>query len=73
MLRGRGIEMRIVALAEPLDDGGVGHPAALTHRLQPIPTATLFESINECCHDAGTAGAQRVADGDRPSVDVRPI
>jgi hypothetical protein len=73
MLRGRGMEMRIVALAEPLDDGGVGHPAALAHRLQPIPTATLFESINECRHNAGTASAERVTDGDGTAVDVRPV
>jgi hypothetical protein len=67
------MEMTIVALAEPLDDGGVGHPAALAHRLQPIPTAALFERIDECGHDAGTASVQRVTDRDGPAVGVRPI
>jgi hypothetical protein len=27
----------------------------------PVPTAALFERIDECCHDAGTAGAEFVA------------
>jgi hypothetical protein len=60
-------------LAQTLDNGGVGHPAALAHRLQPVTTAALFERIHECCHDARTASAQRVADRDGPSVDVRPL
>jgi hypothetical protein len=49
---GRGMEMTIGALAEPLDDGGVGHAAALAHRLQAVPTAALFKRIHKCGHDA---------------------
>ena len=37
--------MTIGALAEPLDDGGVGHAAALAHRLQAVPTAALFNAF----------------------------
>jgi hypothetical protein len=55
-----------------LDNCGAGHAAALAHRLQPVPTAALFERINECCHDAGTASAEWVADGDGSAVDVCP-
>jgi hypothetical protein len=62
--------MTIGALAEPLDNGGVGHAAALAHRLQPVPTAALFKRIHKCGHDAGTAGTQWVSDRDRPAVDV---
>jgi hypothetical protein len=51
------MEMRIGALAEPLDDGGVGR-AALAHRLQAVAAAALFKRIHKCGHDAGTARAQ---------------
>jgi hypothetical protein len=67
---GRGMEMTIGALAEPLDDGGVGHAAALAHRLQAVPTAALFKRIHKCGHDAGTARAQWVSDGTGAAVDV---
>jgi len=63
---------RLSRLAESLDDGGVSHATPLAHSLQPIPTAALFKGVHECCHDAGTASAERVADRDRPSIDVRP-
>jgi hypothetical protein len=59
------------ALAQTLDDGGVGHPAALAHRLESVTTTALLQRINQCCHDARTAGAQRVADRDRAAIDVR--
>jgi len=58
-------------LSQPLDDSGVGHPAALAHGLQSVANAALFESVDECRHDAGPAGAQRVADGDSSAVDIR--
>ena len=57
-------------LAESLDDGGVGHPAALAHRLQAVPAAALLESIHKCGHDAGTTRARWMSDRDRPAVDV---
>jgi hypothetical protein len=34
--------------AQPLDDGGIGHAAALTHRLQPVPPAVLLEGVGVC-------------------------
>lgn len=60
----------LLALPQPFDDGGVGHAAAFTHRLQPVASAALFERVQQGGHDAGTAGAQRVPDGDGPTVDV---
>ena len=53
-----------------LDDGGVGHAATLAHRLQPVPSAALFKCVDKGCHDASTASAERVADGDGTAVDV---
>jgi len=32
-------------LAVPLDDRGVGHAAALTHRLQRVPAAALVQGV----------------------------
>ena len=58
-------------VSEPLDDGGVGHAAALTHRLQTVAGVALLERVDQRGHDARTAGAQRVSDGDRSAVDVR--
>jgi hypothetical protein len=43
---GRGMEMRIGALAEPLDDGGVGRAAALAHGLRPVAAAALLQSVD---------------------------
>ena len=57
-------------LTQTLDDRGVGHAAALAHRLQPVPPATLLEGVDQCGHDASAAGAQRVADGDGAAVDI---
>ncbi len=57
-------------LAQPLDDGGVGHAAALAHRLQRVASAALFKRVDERGHDAGTAGAQRVANGYGTTVHV---
>jgi hypothetical protein len=59
-----------VLSAQSLDDGGVGHPAALAHRLQPVPPATLFQGVDERRHDAGTAGTKWVADRDGTAIDV---
>ena len=56
--------------AEPLDDGGVGHAAALTHGLQPVPPAALFQRIDQSGHDASATGAQWVTDRDGTAVDV---
>jgi hypothetical protein len=67
---GTGVCRCECGLAQSLDDGGVGHAAALAHRLQPVPTAPLFKRIHKCGHDAGTARAQWMSDRDRPAVDV---
>jgi hypothetical protein len=61
---------RLGRLAEPLNNGGVGHPTAFTHRLQSVPASALFQRVHERGHDAGAAGAQRVTDGDGAAVDV---
>jgi hypothetical protein len=66
---GTGVCRCEFGLAESLDDGGVGHAAALTHGLQAITTAALFESAEQRRHDACTAGAQRMSDRDR-TIDV---
>jgi hypothetical protein len=58
-------------LAQPFNDRGLGHPAALAHRLQTVATAARFKSVDQRRHDARTAGAQRVADRDGPAVNVR--
>src|ERR1700686_1885762 len=39
-------------LAEALDDGGVGLPAALAHRLQAVAAAGAFELVEERGHEA---------------------
>ncbi len=64
---------RLHRLAESLDDGGIGHAAAFTHRLQAVPSAALFERVDECCHDAGTTSAEWVTNGDGTAVHVRPL
>ena len=56
---------------EAFDDGGVGHAAALTHRLQPVAAAALLQRVDHRRHDSCAAGAQRVADRDGTAVDVR--
>jgi hypothetical protein len=33
----------------------------LTHRLQPVSTAALFESVDECGHDVSAVSASRRA------------
>jgi hypothetical protein len=57
-------------LVQSLDDGGVGHAAALTHRLQRVSAAALFQSVDKRRHDASAAGAQRMSDGDGAAIDV---
>jgi hypothetical protein len=54
-------------LVQSLDDGGV----PLTHRLQRVASAALFQNGDHRRQDASTAGAQRMSDGDRAAVDIR--
>ena len=58
-------------LAQTLDDGGVGHPAALAHGLQTVAAAALLERVDQRGHDPSAASAERVANPDRTAVDVR--
>src|SRR6516165_7144454 len=60
----------VLSALQALDDGGVRHAAGLTHGLQPVPPAALLESVDQRGHDAGPAGAQRVADRDGAAVHV---
>src|SRR6516162_4819793 len=60
----------VLPALQALDDGGVGHAAALAHRLQAVPAAALFERVDQRGHEAGAAGAERVADRDGAAVDV---
>src|SRR5690606_23737605 len=55
---------------EPLDDGDVGLAAALAHGLQAVAAAGAFELVEQRGHEAGTGGAERVAERDGPAVDV---
>jgi hypothetical protein len=57
-------------LTQTLDDGGVGHAAAPTHRLQRVPAAALLESVDHGGHNASAAGIQRMSDRDSAAVDV---
>src|SRR5580704_1394459 len=43
--------------SQTLDDGGVGHAAALTHGLQRVPAAALLQGVDHGGHDASAAGA----------------
>jgi hypothetical protein len=45
-----------------------GHAAALAHGVQPVPSAALFESVEQRGHDASAAGAQRMSDHDRTAL-----
>src|SRR5215469_12342818 len=64
------VAFRVLPALQALDDGGVGHAAALAHGLQPVPSAALFERVDQRGHDPSTAGAQWMADGDGAAIDV---
>ena len=55
---------------QPLDDGGVGHAAALAHRLQAVAAAGALELVEQRGHELGAGAAERVTEGDRAAVDV---
>src|SRR5437588_8981656 len=55
---------------EAFDDGGVGHAAALAHRLQPVPTAAALQLVEHRGHELRAGGAERVPYGDGASVRV---
>src|SRR5262245_19057028 len=56
--------------AEALDDGGVGHAAALAHGLQAVPAASALQLVEQRGQQLGARAAERVAEGDGAAVDV---
>src|SRR5690606_21255212 len=58
------------ALAQALDDGGVGQAAALAHGLEAVPAAGALELVEEGGGGRGAGAAVRVAEGDGAAVDV---
>ena len=57
---------------DALDDGGVGHAAALAHGLQAVLDAFGRHVVDERGHQPGAGRAERVADGDGPAARVEP-
>src|SRR3954470_17871755 len=56
--------------AEALDDGGVGHAAALAHRLQAVTAAGALELVHQRGHELGAGAAERVTERDGAAVRV---
>src|SRR5690606_26093355 len=67
------VRFRSVPLPDAFDDGAVGHPAALAHALQSVASTGPNQLVDEGGQEAGTGGAERVAQGDSPAVDVGPL
>src|SRR5918994_3779363 len=59
-------------ISDPLDDRGVGEPAALTHRLKPVPAARPLELVEQRRHQLRARRTQRMPERDRAAVDVGP-
>src|SRR5258708_40325165 len=55
---------------EAFDQGGVGHAAALAHGLEAVAAAGALKLVDQSGHQAGAAGAERVAEGDCAAVDI---
>src|SRR5215467_4220723 len=47
---------------DALDDGGVGHAAAFAHGLEAVLDPVVLHVVDQRGHQAGTGGAERVAD-----------
>ena len=45
---------------DQLNDGRIGHAAALTHRLQAVADAIALHLMNQGRHQPGARGSQRV-------------
>src|SRR6185437_6404056 len=58
------------AASECLDDRHVGDAAALAHRLEAVAPLTRPQSVDQCRHQLGSRGAQRMPKGDPPAIDV---
>ena len=50
--------------------GRVGHPAALAHRLQPVPQAVAAHPVQQRRRQPGAGAAQRVAQRDRAALGI---
>src|SRR4051794_39609790 len=59
-----------VTVLQALDDRGVGHAAALAHRLQAVTAAGALELVEQRRHEAGAGAAERVAERDGAAVHV---
>src|SRR5918994_5152225 len=56
--------------AQALDDGGVGHAAALTHRLQAVAAPGALELVEQRGEQLVARAPERVAEGDGAAVHV---
>jgi hypothetical protein len=68
----------VLGLLQPLDDGGVGHTAALAHRHQTVAARHDIQLIDELTRQANASGTQRVPKCDRttaflPSIRPTPV
>src|SRR4029079_7990107 len=57
---------------ETLDDGHVGHAAAFAHGLQAVTLVVLLECIDQRRHQLCAGAAERMAECDRPAIDIEP-
>src|SRR6202044_3546213 len=65
--------LSIRSRSEPLDDRGVGHPAAFAHGLQAVAAAGGLKVVQQRGHQLGSGAAERVAQGDRAAARVEPV
>src|SRR3954471_22190441 len=56
--------------AQALDDRGVGHAAALAHRLETPAAAGALELVEQGGHQPATRAAERVPERDRAAIHV---
>src|SRR5437588_1855304 len=64
---------RYRSVAQPLDDRGVGHPAALANRRQRIVSVAPLELVQRRQDEPRATRAQWVTKRDRATIDVQPI
>ena len=58
------------ALVQALHDHGHALAAADAHRLEAEGVVRVLQAVEQRGHDAGAGHPERVAEGDRPAVDV---
>src|SRR5262249_36865777 len=69
----RWVSLRVVLTSAPLEDRGVGGPAALAHRLQAVAGAGAAHAVDQRGHEPRAGGAERVPERDRAAVRVEPV